>query len=114
MDEAKKQGFYSEELKKHIIAKGNLRGFKDVPRKIKSIFKTAHEISYEKHIEMQAVFQKYTDNAVSKTINMPHRAKVEDVTKAYLMAYDKGCKGITVFRYGTTKVGTMVRISDVD
>ncbi len=114
MEEAKRQGFYSEELKKHIFAKGNLRGFKDVPRKIKSIFKTAHEIPYEKHIEMQAVFQKYTDNAVSKTINMPHRAKTDDVAKAYLMAYDKGCKGITVFRYGTAKIGTMVRISDVD
>jgi ribonucleoside-diphosphate reductase alpha chain len=114
MEEAKHQGFYSEALKKHIISKGNLRGFKDVPKKIKSIFKTAHEISYEKHIAMQAVFQKYTDNAVSKTINMPHRAKTDDVSNAYLMAYDKGCKGLTVFRYGTAKIGTMVRISDVD
>jgi ribonucleoside-diphosphate reductase alpha chain len=114
MQMAKEQGFYSDALKKHIMEKGNLRGFKDVPRKIKSIFKTAHEIPYEKHIEMQAAFQRYTDNAVSKTINMPHRAKAEDVASAYLLAYEKGCKGITVFRYGTVKIGTMVRISDVD
>jgi ribonucleoside-diphosphate reductase alpha chain len=114
MSMAKEQGFYSEEMKDHMVDKGTLRGFKEVPRKVKSIFKTAHEIPYEQHIEMQAVFQKYTDNAVSKTINMPHRAKVEDVANAYLMAYDRGCKGITIFRYGTAKIGTMVKISDAD
>jgi len=114
MSMAKEQGFYSEALREHIVEKGNLRGFKEVPKKVKSIFKTAHEIPYEQHIEMQAAFQNYTDNAVSKTINMPHRAKIEDVANAYLMAYDKGCKGITIFRYGTVKVGTMVRISDTD
>ena len=109
---ARERGFYSEELKEHLFQKGTLRGRKDVPREVKRIFKTAHEISYEKHIEMQAVFQRYTDNAVSKTINMPHRAKPEDVARAYLMAYDRGCKGITIFRYGTAKIGTMVKISD--
>jgi ribonucleoside-diphosphate reductase alpha chain len=109
---AQKQGFYSEELKAHLFQNGTLRGRKDVPREVRKIFKTAHEIPYEKHIEMQAVFQRYTDNAVSKTINMPHRAKPGDVAGAYLMAYDRGCKGITIFRYGTAKIGTMVKISD--
>lgn len=114
MQMAKEQGFYSEDLEEHLKRKGNLRGRADVPKEVKKIFKTAHEIPYSKHIEMQAVFQKHTDNAVSKTINMPHTAKPGDVAKAFTLAYDMGCKGITIFRYGTEKIGTMVRISDVD
>jgi ribonucleoside-diphosphate reductase alpha chain len=71
------------------------------------------EIPPEDHIEMQAAFQEYTDNAVSKTINLPHRAKKEDVARAYLLAYEKGVKGITVFRYGA-KRGTLVKFADTD
>ena len=63
---------------------------------------------------MQASFQKYTDNAVSKTINMPRSAKKEDEARAYLLACEKGCKGITTFRYGTQKVETLVRFADTD
>jgi ribonucleoside-diphosphate reductase alpha chain len=111
---AKEKGFYSEELKKKVIEKGNLKGISDIPSYIKRVFKTAHEISYESHIEMQASFQEFTDNAVSKTINMPHRAKKEDVAKAFLLAYKKGCKGITVFRSGTMKKGTLVKFTDSD
>ncbi len=114
MHMAKEQGFYSEDLEQHLKRKGNVRGRTDVPKEVRKIFKTAHEIPYSKHIMMQALFQKHTDNAVSKTINMPHSAKPEDVAKAFVMAYDLGCKGITIFRYGTGKIGTMVRISDVD
>jgi ribonucleoside-diphosphate reductase alpha chain len=104
---AEKRGFHSEELKKKVIEKGHLRGIKEVPAEIKRLFRTAHEIPPEDHIEMQACFQKYTDNAVSKTINMPYRAKKEDVAKAFLLAYEKGCKGVTIFRYGTAKKGTL-------
>jgi ribonucleoside-diphosphate reductase alpha chain len=111
---AREQGFYSEDLEMHLKRRGNLRGRDDVPKEVRKIFKTAHEIPYTKHIEMQAVFQKHTDNAVSKTINMPHTAKPGDVAKAFVMAYETGCKGITIFRYGTSKIGTMVRISDTD
>jgi ribonucleoside-diphosphate reductase alpha chain len=111
---AKNKGFYSDELREKVTAKGYLRGIKEVPDKIRRLFKTAHEIPPEDHIEMQACFQEYTDNAVSKTINMPYRSKKEDVAKAFLLAYEKGCKGITVFRYGTAKKGTLVRFSDTD
>jgi ribonucleoside-diphosphate reductase alpha chain len=111
---AKEKGFYSEELRERVIARGTLRGIKEVPPKLRRLFKTAHEITYEDHIEMQASFQKYTDNAVSKTINMPHAAKREDVARAYRLSYEKGCKGITIFRYGTQKKGTLVRFSDTD
>jgi ribonucleoside-diphosphate reductase alpha chain len=111
---AKEKGFYSEELRKNVTEKGNLRGVKEVPSNIKRLFKTAHDISPEHHIEMQARFQEFTDNAVSKTINMPYRAKKEDVARAFLLAYEKGCKGITIFRYGTARKGTLVRFTDTD
>ncbi len=113
-EKAKKIGFYSDELKERVIKQSMLRGIKEVPRKIKRLYKTAHEINYKDHIEIQARFQKYTDNAVSKTINMPRGATKEDVARAYLLAYEKGCKGITIFRYGTKKRGTLVRFTDTD
>jgi ribonucleoside-diphosphate reductase alpha chain len=111
---ARERGFYSDELREKVIRQGTLRGLREVPRNVRSLYRTAHEIDYEFHLEMQASFQKYTDNAVSKTINMPRKAKKEDVAKAYLLAYEKGCKGITTFRYGTRKGGTLLRFADTD
>ncbi len=111
---ARQQGLYSEALREEVIRKGDLRGIKEIPNNIRRLFVTAHEIKPEDHIEMQACFQEFTDNAVSKTINMPHRSRKEDVAKALLLAYEKGCKGITIFRYGTQKKGTLVRFSDAD
>ena len=113
-DIARERGFYSEALKEQVINRGSLHGIKEIPNDVRRLFKTAHEIPFEDHIEMQACFQKFTDNAVSKTINMPHKARREDVERAFLLAYDKGCKGITVFRYGTQKRGTLVRVADTD
>ncbi|MEN8262472.1 MAG: adenosylcobalamin-dependent ribonucleoside-diphosphate reductase [Nitrospirota bacterium] len=110
---AKKGKFYSPELIAKISKTGNLRGLKDVPRDIKRLFVTSHEISPEDHINVQAAFQKFTDNAVSKTINIKHRAKREDIARAFLISYEKGCKGITVFRYGS-KLGSMVTNGEVD
>jgi ribonucleoside-diphosphate reductase alpha chain len=111
---ARKKGFYNDDLKTKIIERGTLRGIKEVPKDVRRLFRTAHEVPPEDHIEMQACFQEFTDNAVSKTINMPYRSKKEDVAKAFLLAYEKNCKGITIFRYGTARKGTLIRFTDTD
>jgi ribonucleoside-diphosphate reductase alpha chain len=95
---AKSDGFYSDELMKTLAAKGSVQGIEEVPERMQRLFVTAHDISPEWHIRMQAAFQRHTDNAVSKTINFPHHATIEDVTQAYLLAYKEGCKGITIYR----------------
>ena len=100
-DIARKEGFYTEELLKEISETGTVQNNERVPQNIQKIFKTALEISYKSHVRMQAAFQKYTDNAVSKTINLPNSATEEDVKKAFLLAYELGCKGITVYRDGS-------------
>lgn len=111
---AKHAGFYTDELRDLVVRTGTLKDAEIVPSRIRNLYKTAHEISYRNHIEMQASFQKHTDNAVSKTINMPFEAKKKDVAAAILLAYKKGCKGVTVFRYGTRKKGPLLRVPDTD
>jgi ribonucleoside-diphosphate reductase alpha chain len=110
---ARKGGFYSARLMEDVKKRGNLRGLTGIPAAVRRLFRTALEIPAKDHIEMQAAFQEYTDNAVSKTVNLPAKATKEDVAKAYLLAYDKGVKGITVFRYGGKK-GTLVKFTDTD
>ncbi len=110
---AKERGFYSEDLMNKVLKKGNLKDLKEIPADVRNLFKTALEISPEDHIDMQVAFQEYTDNAVSKTINLPYRSDKDDVAKAYLYAYEKGVKGITVFRYGAKK-GTLVKFGDAN
>ncbi|MDP3888709.1 MAG: vitamin B12-dependent ribonucleotide reductase [bacterium] len=95
-----KRGLLTEELMKEISEKGVVRDLETLPSDLRAIFGTAHEIAPEWHIKMQSAFQKYTDNAVSKTINLVHDAQVEEVKKAYLQAWETNCKGITVFRDG--------------
>lgn len=97
---AKERGFYSRRLFKKIARKGTLRGVSEVSDDIKSLFKPAHDISWQWHIRIQAAFQKFTDNSVSKTINMPRDATVNDVKNAFVLAYRLGCKGLTIYRYG--------------
>jgi ribonucleoside-diphosphate reductase alpha chain len=97
---AKRRGFYSEKLMQKVAEKGVVRGIEGVPEDVQRVFVTAHEIDPVWHVKMQAAFQKQTDNGVSKTINMPNSATPDDIAQAYLMAYDMGCLGITVFRDG--------------
>jgi ribonucleoside-diphosphate reductase alpha chain len=103
LDYLREYGLYSDTLVEELVEKGTLKDVKGIPEYLKSLFVTALEIPYEQHIKIQAAFQKYVDNSVSKTINMPEEATVEDVRRAYLLAYELGCKGITVFRYGSRR-----------
>jgi len=102
VDALKNRNIYSEELLDKVVKNGGkLNGIDEIPEDIKNVFITALEISPEWHIKIQAAFQKYTDNAVSKTINFPKEAKVDDVRTAYLLAYSLGTKGITIYRSGS-------------
>ncbi len=94
-------GLYSEELMDEIAANGSVLKIKRIPEDIRKVFVTSMDIEPEIHVRMQAVFQKYTDNAVSKTINLPGDATVEDVVNIFVLAAELGCKGITVYRDGS-------------
>jgi ribonucleoside-diphosphate reductase alpha chain len=98
---ARSHGFYSEELMNSVAQNGSLHDMEAIPAEVRRIFVTAHDIAPEWHIRMQAAFQKYTDNAVSKTVNLPREATVKDVRKIYDLAYDLGCKGVTIYRDGS-------------
>ncbi|MFH1032468.1 MAG: vitamin B12-dependent ribonucleotide reductase [Chloroflexota bacterium] len=95
---AKKGGFYSEELIGKLASGTKLGEIEGIPDTAKQLFRTAHDISPEWHVKMQTAFQKSTDNAVSKTVNLPHEATREDIANIYMMAYEMGLKGITIYR----------------
>jgi len=97
---AKERGFYSDALKEEIAKRGSLHGIPGLPENAANVFKTSHDIPFEWHVRHQAAFQRYTDNGVSKTINLPNDASEEDVAAAYRLAWELGCLGITVFRDG--------------
>src|SRR4030042_4043180 len=97
---AKKRGFWSEEIGKKVAEKGVIRSLEGIPEDVKAVFGTAHEIHHDWHITHKMAFQKYTENAVSKTINMRSEASKDDIKDAYLLAWKGNCKGITVFRDG--------------
>jgi len=95
------QKLYSESLMSRIASNGSLENIPDIPEEVKRVFVTTHEIAPEWHVRMQAAFQKHIDAAVSKTINFPHNASAQDVGQAYKLAYDLGCKGLTIYRDGS-------------
>jgi ribonucleoside-diphosphate reductase alpha chain len=98
---AKNRGFYSKDLMDEIARHGSIAGMEAIPEDVRRVFVTAHDVSPEWHVRMQAAFQKRTDNAVSKTVNLPRDSTVEDVMKVYNLAYELGCKGITIYRDGS-------------
>ncbi|MBW2477556.1 MAG: vitamin B12-dependent ribonucleotide reductase [Deltaproteobacteria bacterium] len=98
---AKERGFYSKELMQKIAEHGTIQDMEAIPEDIRAVFLTAHDISPEDHVRMQAAFQKYTDNAVSKTVNFCNQASLKDVETVYRLAYKLGCKGVTIYRDGS-------------
>ena len=97
---AREKGFFSDALMAEVAKRGSLHGIPGLPEDAGRVFKTSHDISFEWHVRHQAAFQRYTDNGVSKTINLPNDAAEEDVAAAYRLAWALGCLGITVFRDG--------------
>ena len=98
---AQREGFYTEELMKKIAKVGTVRDMTEVPERWRRIFRCAYDITPEAHIRIQAAFQKHTDNAVSKTVNFPKEARAVDVEEVFMLAYQLGCKGVTIYRDGS-------------
>jgi len=98
---ARERGFYSLAMMDAVARTGSLQKIEGIPEDVKQVFVTAHDVTPEWHVRMQAAFQKYTDNAVSKTVNLPRDATPEDVRKVYGLAFDLGCKGVTIYRDGS-------------
>jgi len=113
ISELKQRNLYSPELLNRIARTGSLRDT-DVPAELKELYVTALEIEPEWHVSMQAAFQKHVDNAVSKTVNLPREASVDDIKKVYRLAYELKCKGITVFRQGSKEGVLSEGISEED
>ncbi len=111
-DVLRERGLYSPELMKKVAVSGGINAMAELPDDLKRIFVTAHDISPEWHIRMQGVFQKYTDNAVSKTVNFPNEATEQDVADVYMLAYRLGCKGVTVYRDGSRDVQVLTKGSE--
>jgi ribonucleoside-diphosphate reductase alpha chain len=98
---AKARGFYSAKLLEEVARTGSVQKIAGVPDDVKRLFVTALDVDPVWHVKMQAAFQRFTDNAVSKTVNLPFEAEVEDVREIYDLAWRLKCKGVTVFRYGS-------------
>lgn len=101
--EIQKRGLDSKELMAKIGKSGSIKDISEIPEELKNLFITSFDVAPEMHLRVQAAFQKYTDNSVSKTINLPQDATVEDIRNIYLRAHQLKCKGITIYRYGTKK-----------
>ncbi len=104
---AREREFYSEELMKKIANRGTIQDLEEIPQDIRDIFRVGYDINPYWHVKMQAAFQEFTDNAVSKTVNFPNWASTKEVGEVYMLAYDLGCKGITIYRDGSKNVQVM-------
>lgn len=109
---AREHGFYTESILSRIATSGSLAQVFEIPERARRLFVTAHEVAPKWHVQMQAAFQKHIDAAVSKTINFPHSATVEDVRQAYLLAYKLGCKGLTIYRDGSREAQVLSTQAD--
>jgi len=109
LEAAERHGFASDGLLARVAESGCLGDIEGIPGEVARVFVSAHEVSPEWHVRMQAAFQEFTDNAVSKTVNMPKEAMVEDIEGLYLLAYELGCKGVTIYRYGSRPVQVLYR-----
>jgi len=99
IEKLKERGIYSDELIQKVIDNhGSAQGIGEIPQDLQDVFKAAHDISWKDHIKMQAAFQSYTDNAITKTINMPSETTPNNIKEAFLLAWELGCKGLTVYR----------------
>jgi ribonucleoside-diphosphate reductase alpha chain len=112
--EVKNKGLWSRELMEKIAETGSIAHFAEFDDEIKSVFVTAHDITPTDHIKMQSAFQKYTDNAVSKTVNFSHAATTKDVEDVYMLAYKTGCKGVTVYRDGSREEQVLTKQNTED
>lgn len=110
---AKKGSFFSYELARRIAAAGSVQGMDEVPVEVQRLFVTAHDIGYEWHIRLQAAFQKYADNAVSKTVNFREEATKDDVARAFRLACTLGCKGITMYRNRSRNAQVLTTMDDL-
>ena len=99
--ELEKRGLYTEALMKRIAKEGTIAHLEELPGELRRVFVSAHDISPEDHIRMQAAFQRGTDNAVSKTVNFANSATREEVAEVYSLAFHLGCKGVTIYRDGS-------------
>jgi ribonucleoside-diphosphate reductase alpha chain len=109
---AKERGFYSKELIRSLSVKYSIKDAQQIPQDIRRVFLTSYDVSPERQVEVQAAFQRHVDNAVSKTINLPETSTPEDVKTIYLEAFEKGCKGITVYREGSKAGQVLTTIED--
>ncbi len=100
-DTGERMGFLTDDVRESVAASQSIADIAAIPEEVRRVFRTAHDIEADWHIRIQAAFQRHTDNAVSKTINFPSGASVEDVANAYVMAFDAGLKGITIYRDGS-------------
>jgi ribonucleoside-diphosphate reductase alpha chain len=97
----KSEGLFNEQVLQAIAKNGGVNGLPQLPQWIKEVFKSAHDLSWEDHVKVQALWQRWINNGISKTINMPKEASVEDVRKAYQLAHDSGCFGLSIYRDGS-------------